>query len=118
MKVKYQTIDGKLFDSEQSALYHEKRQKVESTSYGRYINVTYSGQQLLKKHTLDEYGIWQVLGEDPNCDLGGHHYNPNLGYIEGNLKSVIEKAVGMKGFWTWGYGGEIKKIEVKHVDTL
>ncbi len=112
MKIKYETSDGKLFETESDAEKHEAKLKADAqTHYEHYIK-THNGISLLKTHTLDEYGIWQVLGEDPNCDLGGYHFTPNLGYLEGNLKVIIEKAVTMKGFWSWGGGGEIRKVEV------
>jgi hypothetical protein len=30
--------------------------------YDHYINTTYSGKELIKKHSLDEYGTWLVCG--------------------------------------------------------
>lgn len=78
----------------------------------------YSGVQLLKKHKLDEYGIWEVKGEDPNCDLGGPHQEPHLEYAEGKLEDVIKRAVYLPGFWSWGYGGAITKVEPKTITTI
>lgn len=72
-----------------------------------------SGQSLLKNHKLDEYGTWEVRGEDPNCDFGGSHHMPHLGYFEGTLENVLIKAVELPNFWQWGAGGEIKKVEAK-----
>jgi hypothetical protein len=71
---------------------------------------TWSGRDLLERHSLDEYGQWNVHGEDPNCDLGGSHSCPYLGLLEGKLRDVIAEAVEMDRFWQWGGGGEIKKI--------
>jgi len=65
--------------------------------------------ELLKKHSLNDEGTWHVFGEDPNCDLGGYHYRPDLGYITGTLKDVIHAAINIPAFWTWGGGGSIKK---------
>lgn len=78
------------------------------TSYERYLE-TYSGRELLKQHSLREQGIWCVRGEDPNCDLGGPHHEPMLGYFEGTLEDVIREAVELPSFWTWGGGGRITK---------
>lgn len=75
-------------------------------SYSDYIN-TYNGKALLKKYTLGTESIWHIKGEDPNCDLGGIHSQPSLGYIEGRLDDVIKVAVKMDSFWTWGSGGTI-----------
>jgi hypothetical protein len=77
---------------------------------------TYSGKKLLEKHRLDEYGIWHVRGEDPNCDFGGHHYMPDLGVYEGELEDILTLVVELPQFWTWGAGGEITKRNVTQVD--
>lgn len=69
----------------------------------------YNGQELLKKYSLQTEGTWEVRGEDPNCDLGGHHQQPLLGHYKGKLQDVIEEAVNLKGFWAWGAGGSITK---------
>lgn len=82
----------------------------EKNLFASYLK-TYSGRELLKKHSLSEEGVWHVFGEDPNCDLGGHHHEPDLGYIEGRLEYVIHAAVKMSGFWQWGSGGRIVKHE-------
>jgi hypothetical protein len=74
---------------------------------------TYSGRELLKKHNMDETGIWEVRGEDPNCDMGGSHHQPYLGTYEGTLRDVAEAAVEMSGFWQWGGGGSIKKLKIQ-----
>lgn len=115
MKTKFETVDGKLFDNVQDAEIHEKNlNKKDLTRYEKYLN-TFFGESLLKKHSLDEYGIWEILGEDPNCDFGGPHYNPKLGFLEGRLDDILKKAVGMKGFWSWGGGGEIRKISIEKI---
>ncbi len=62
---------------------------------------------------MDEYGIWEVFGEDPTCDFGGSHHQPHLGTFEGTLEQVLHKGVNLPRFWQWGGGGEIKKIEAK-----
>ena len=64
-----------------------------SKQYDQYVNVSYSGRELLKKHSLEETGLWKIRGEDPNCDFGGHHYQPELGIVEGRLVDVINYAV-------------------------
>jgi hypothetical protein len=82
-----------------------------SKKYEQYINVSFSGKTLLSKHRLDEDGLWKILGEDSNPDLGGTHYEPELGIVEGRLGDVIKYAVDLTGFWAWGSGGRIVKIE-------
>jgi hypothetical protein len=111
----YKTEDGKTFKTMESALAHEKSVTNQAEGlFHRYITA-YSGQQLLKKHRLEEKGVWRVEGEDPNCDFGGPHHRPHIGDFEGKLENVIEAAVMEKEFWTWGGGGTITKIEVKSV---
>lgn len=87
-------------------------------NYIQYTTVSWFGKNLLQNHSLDEIGIWQIKGEDPNCDMGGSHHQPNLGFVEGKLKDIIEYAVELRSFWTWGAGGSIVKIDkVKKIDT-
>ncbi len=72
--------------------------------YDRYIR-TWNGEQLLRRYSLDQEGLWQIRGEDPNCDMGGSHHQPDLGLVEGKLRDVIEYGVELSGFWQWGAGG-------------
>jgi hypothetical protein len=62
-----------------------------------------------KSHQPTEYGVWQVKGEDPNCDYGGHHHQPSLGYFEGTFLDVCEHALTLSNFFTWGAGGDVVK---------
>lgn len=79
---------------------------------------TYGYSMLIKDHPdLNEHGIWEVKGEDPNCDFGGHHHQPLLGHYEGKLIDVINIAVELPKFWTWGAGGSIAKIDLKKAYT-
>lgn len=80
-----------------------------------YLTGPYNGRELFKKHKLDEEGIWEIYGEDPNCDFGGSHHMPKLGTFSGTLSKVLEIAVNLSGFYTWGGGGEIRKIEIQTV---
>lgn len=84
-------------------------------SYEHFLR-TFSGKELLKKHKLTDKGLWRIRGEDPNCDLGGYHSQPDLGTVEGTLQNVIEYAVLLKNFWTWGYGGDITSVTVAKID--
>lgn len=66
-------------------------------------------QALLANHPLDEWAFWEVFGEDENADWGGSHYQPSLGIFWGSLDEVINHAVSLPRFWTWGAGGRIQK---------
>lgn len=79
---------------------------------------THSYDFLVKKHSMREVGIWQIFGEDPNRDMGGHHHTPLLDTVEGELGDVIAYAVDLPGFWQWGGGGNIKKIDIRDVKTV
>jgi len=84
-----------------------------STSALAKFQHTHGYKDLIQKHNLQEKGIWHVQGEDPNCDFGGSHSNPSLGYYEGTLQDVIETAVLLDRFWQWGGGGNITKVVTK-----
>jgi hypothetical protein len=117
--VTFRAKDGETFTSESAATAHEhKLDGKAEKNYQQFIGTSYSGRELLKKHSLNEYGIWEVRGEDPNCDLGGAHYQPKLGFFEGTLEQVIRKAVSIPGFYTWGGGGDIKKNNPPQVNKL
>ena len=115
MKKIYQANDGKEFENEGDCLNHEhqlRNKPKQKKLRGDFLSRC-GGKDLLKKHSLEEEGFWQIYGEDPDCDFSGPHIQPNLGVIQGKLDDVINKAVIMKGFWNWGYGGDIKKISVE-----
>lgn len=73
---------------------------------------------LRQQHDADEWGVWEILGEDPNCDLGGHHSNPRLAIVQGRYGEVLERAVELPRFWTWGYGGTLRRLETLQVEDL
>jgi hypothetical protein len=83
--------------------------------YRKFILRTHHGEELLNRYSLKAEGLWVVEGEDPNCDLGGHHSCPVLGYFQGRLDDVIRKAVNLPKFWGWGYGGSITLLDVIEV---
>ena len=82
----------------------------------------WSGKKLLENHTLDEYGVWQIRGADPNVNLGGYHHQPHqpdLGLHEGILEDVIRVAINMGGvFWGWGGEGSIKKYSSPKINKV
>ncbi|MFC1723963.1 hypothetical protein ACFL0V_07545, partial [Nanoarchaeota archaeon] len=46
-----------------------------------------------EKINPEEEGIWDVYGEDPNCDMGGSHVMPHLGRYAGKFGDVLAIAV-------------------------
>jgi hypothetical protein len=79
-------------------------------NYRRYVEVSYAGRKLVNTYSLEQTGFWRIKGEDPNCDFGGSHYQPDLGVVEGKLQDIIMYAVNLPSFWTWGAGGDIELI--------
>ena len=64
---------------------------------------------------LDKVGIFRVKGEDPNAELGGSHYQPELGVFRGKFEDVAAYAVEIPSFWAWGSGGSIEEIAIKEI---
>jgi len=85
--------------------------------FKQFTETSYSGRKLLENHSLQQYGFWKILGEDPNCDMSGPHVQPDLGVVEGKLEDVIKYAVELPNFWQWGGGGDIILIpQPKKID--
>ena len=76
-------------------------------NYTKYTTITYAGKKLVKEYPVNTYGFWQIRGEDTNTDMGGSHYQRDLGIVEGKLEDVINYAVQLRRFWAWGCGGSI-----------
>jgi hypothetical protein len=67
-------------------------------------------QSLLKKHSWDEIGTWEVFGEEDDPGPNGRP-GPSLGLYRGTLESVARYAVELSRFWNWGAGGRIEKYD-------
>ena len=66
--------------------------------------------RLLGNYASDDQGTWTIFGEDHNADLSGPHSEPKLGPpVTGTYKNVVEYALTLDGFFTWGFGGRISK---------
>lgn len=116
---KYQLsmIDQQIKDLQAKREKIVREMEAKKTNYDRFFE-TYSGRQLLEKHSLNEYGIWKAYGEDPNCDFGGSHYEPEIGLYEGRLEDVLRKVTEMPKFWTWGAGGRVVKTEIQKAEKV
>jgi len=125
--ITYTCSDGTTFNNEAAAFAHEqdlanqaflKQHNELSDQAAKWLRTSYSGQRLMGKHRLDETGFWHIKGEDPNCDFGGHHYQPDLGVVQGKLSEVVNYAVRQNRFYTWGAGGDITKISITEVSSV
>ena len=112
IKTTYTTSDDKVFDNFADAENHEAS-LVDSLEFKlkQYLE-SYSGKRLFQTHSLDEQGVWKILGEDPNCDFGGHHHQPHLSTVSGTLNQAIQYAIKLDRFYTRGSGGDIVKLDV------
>lgn len=117
--ITYTCSDGKVFDTETAASqYEDELSRKSEARYEQWIRTSYGAKRLLENHKLSEFGTWKISGEDPNCDFGGAHYQPELGVVEGTLDDVIKYAVKLPNFYTWGSGGNITKVEIKKLVKL
>lgn len=69
--------------------------------------------RLLKAHPADEEGVWEIRGEDDNTSLAGSHIEPLLATVEGRYGDVVEQAVRLPRFFSWGSGGSVRKVQRK-----
>ncbi len=76
---------------------------------------SYAYGELLKTHSLSDEGLWNIYGEDPNCDFGGHHHTPFLEQVDGKLGDVVVYATTLPRFFQWGSGGRIEAVVRKNV---
>jgi hypothetical protein len=76
------------------------------------VDQTRKRADLLANFSPDEDGTWRILGEDPNCDFGGPHHQPHLATVQGKYAEVVEYALGLPLFFTWGGGGSIERVKI------
>lgn len=65
-------------------------------------------KRLLENYTPGEYGTWKIFGEDQNAEWGRQH-EPKLKTVNGTYGNVVEYALTLEGFFSWGHGGRIEK---------
>jgi hypothetical protein len=72
---------------------------------------TFEYQHFLKdNHSLNDYGLWEILAEDSNPDFAGSHIMPRIAIVEGTFEQAIRYGVSLPEFYTWGSGGSFKKL--------
>lgn len=70
-----------------------------------------------EKYPHNTHGIWVIKGEDPNCDMGGSHVSPTLGYARGKYIDVLSFGRMLPRWNTWSPdGGRVEAIEVMEID--
>ena len=117
--VQYKAFDGNVFDTLTEAEDYENSLKGAADKLYHDFLKTYSGERLLKEHSLDKWGNWKIEGEDPNCDFGGFHHSPHLEYVYGPLRQVIKYAVGLECFWPLGACRvKISFVDIKVLDEI
>lgn len=70
----------------------------------------YLRKSYVEKYSHNMYGTWNVYGEDPNPDFGGHHYEPKIGTVEGKFIDALKWAVQQPAWFQWGSGGRIEAV--------
>lgn len=68
-------------------------------------------------YSVNEEGIFEVRGEDPNCDFGGPHHQPLLFVAQGKFIDILTRAVKTNNWMTCGSGGTITKLKIDKVGT-
>lgn len=113
-KVIYKHEDGTEFESEAAVIAYSNKKSHDISKLVAQYKKTYRFSELMKNYSLTEMGIWEIYGEDPNCEFSGYHHEPHLETVSGTLDDTIRYAVGLPNFWQWGSGGRIKHAkEVK-----
>lgn len=112
-KTVYITSDGQEFEAHHAAKRHEDELTHTSKNKRRRFMIGMSGKRLSEQHSLGDYGVWRIVGEPPNPYS---HHNPYLATVEGILSDVIDYAVKQDGFFTWGNGGDINKVDIIKLD--
>lgn len=107
----------KQLQEEKRILEYEAGRKHPNDHVDRFLR-GYYGETLMKEHKLSDVGIWEILGEDPNCDFGGSHVQPHIGYVEGTLEKALLYAVKQPKWYSWGAGGTVKPITEKLIVKL
>lgn len=98
-----------ILEKQKEKLKYEEGRLHHNDDVDKFLRGFY-GERLMKEHHISDYGLWEILGEDPNCDYSGSHIQPHIAYVEGTLEQAILYAVKQPKWNTWGTGGNIKPI--------
>lgn len=126
MNTKTNNIDKQINElNKQINQLQEEKRKIEYEAGRKHPNDDvdrflrgYYGERLMKEHKLSDVGVWEILGEDPNCDYAGTHVQPHIGYVEGTLEKALLYAVKQPNWYSWGSGGSVKPITEKLIVKL
>lgn len=114
IKIQYVCSDGETFDTQYDAEIHEEKLVNKHKELRQQFLNSWEGKKLTKKHALNEFGIWQIYGETSTPDFVGSPHMPFLMTVQGSLDAVIDYAVSIDKFFTYGSGGKITKVEVDY----
>ena len=74
--------------------------------------------KLLKEKPQEHYDVWEIRGEDPNPDMGGHHHMPRLMILRSTYEEAVEIALNLKNFIGWGAGGDIRPVIIMTINDV
>lgn len=115
IKIQYVCSDGEKFDTQYDAEKYEESLVYKHEELRQKFLNSYDGRKLIKNHALNEFGIWQIYGESSNADYySGSHHMPLLVTVQGSLDAVIDYAIDLDKFFTYGSGGQITKVVVDY----
>jgi len=106
-KTTYIASDGTEFSSIADAERHDQEIDARTKEWYECFLKSDHYQNLLKEHSLTDFGVWNVDGED--CEM---RINNHLGTVEGTLQQAINWAVSQASWSSWGRGGRIEKLNV------
>ena len=115
IKQLFQTDDGVIHNAESEAFEHAKTLINKDEAAFKDFCQSYSGKRILEEYSLAVPGIWEIRGEDPNCDFGGYHHQPYLETVNCTLEKAIKYAVTLDRFFTWGGWWYNQKVKVKNI---
>ena len=112
MKQVYQTEDNKVFQTALEATEHEDSVKEKIRVVVKQILELKSIRETLSLYGSTKVDFWEVYGESPD----GYSSGKKIGNYHGSLDMVVEEiAKKSNQFFSYGYGGHIKQLEIKEL---